>query len=162
MCCGNKSKIESKKADIELYTYNEENNLFYETEISKDIYDINNNTNTEEKIGKKTKNINILRPETLLSNESTTIEGETIYNPLIAMVENSDRTAKIDIELQNNHKDAISDIKLLGKIPYEGNTYQQTGENLASTYTAQLISDGIIYQKNLQNVQPYIIQNKKM
>ena len=136
-------KIESKKADIELYTYNEENNLFYETEISKDIYDINNNTNTEEKIGKKTKNINILRPETLLSNESTTIEGETIYNPLIAMVENSDRTAKIDIELQNNHKDAISDIKLLGKIPYEGNTYQQTGENLASTYTAQLISDGI-------------------
>lgn len=59
------------------------------------------------------------------------------------MVENSDRTAKIDIELQNNHKDAISDIKLLGKIPYEGNTYQQTGENLASTYTAQLISDGI-------------------
>ena len=33
-------KIESKKADIELYTYNEENNLFYETEISKDIYDI--------------------------------------------------------------------------------------------------------------------------
>ncbi|MBS5863856.1 MAG: MucBP domain-containing protein [Clostridium sp.] len=136
-------KIKSKKADIELYTYNKENNLFYETEISKDIYDINNNTNTEEKIGKKTKNINILRPETLLSNESTTIEGETIYNPLIAMVENSDRTAKIDIELQNNHKDAISDIKLLGKIPYEGNTYQQTGENLASTYTAQLISDGI-------------------
>ena len=134
---------ESKKANIELYAYNKGNNSFYETEISKDVYDINNNANTEESIGKKSDNINIERPETLLSNESTTINEETIYNPLVAMIENSDRTATVDIELQNNHKNAITDIKILGKIPYEGNTYQQTEENLGSTYTARIISDGI-------------------
>ena len=134
---------ESKKAEIELYAYNKRNNIFYETEISEDIYDINNNANTKEKIGKKKEEINIVRPETLLSNQSTTIDGETIYNPLVAMVENSDRTATIDIDLQNNDKDNITDIKLLGKVPFEGNTYVQSEEELGSTYTAKIISDGI-------------------
>ena len=134
---------ESKKAEIELYAYNKRNNIFYETEISEDIYDINNNANTKEKIGKKKEEINIVRPETLLSNQSTTIDGKTIYNPLVAMVENSDRTATIDIDLQNNDKDNITDIKLLGKIPFEGNTYVQSEEELGSTYTAKIISDGI-------------------
>ena len=134
---------ESKKAEIELYAYNKRNNIFYETEISEDIYDINNNANTKEKIGKKKEEINIVRPETLLSNQSTTIDGETIYNPLVAMVENSNRTATIDIDLQNNDKDNITDIKLLGKVPFEGNTYVQSEEELGSTYTAKIISDGI-------------------
>ena len=136
----------SKKENIELYAYNNINNTFYETELSEDIYDIDNDSNTSELIGKKTDNINIVKPETLLSNQSTSnasIEGNTIYAPLVAMVENDERTATVDIELRNNHSENITDIKILGKLPYVGNKYQISGEELGSTYNAELTSDGI-------------------
>ena len=137
---------ESKTSQIELYAYNEENNLYYQTELSQDIYDVNNNSDTDEQVCKKTNEINITVPETLLATQSTsnaTEENETIYAPLTAIVENDDRTATVDMEIKNNTDKNITDIKVLGKIPFKGNKYQLSNEDLGSTYTAELTSDGI-------------------
>ena len=155
--------LETKTSEIELYAYNKENNLFYETEFSEDIYDINNNADTTELIGKKTDNINIVRPDTLLTNQSTSnasSDNETIYAPLIAMVENEDRTVTVDINLKNNDDEAITDITVLGTIPFEENKYQLTGEDLGSTYSAELTQDGIKLPEGLsRRAQVYYSEN---
>ena len=142
----------SKTSDIELYAYNEENNKFYKNDMSQDIYDVNNNSNTDELVGKKKDSINIVSPETLLTNESTsnaTNDGETIYAPLTAIVENNERKATVDIELINNHSNPVTDVKVLGRLPFKGNKYQLTGEDLGSTYTSELTSDGIVLPEEL-------------
>ena len=155
--------LETKTSEIELYAYNKENNLFYETEFSEDIYDINNNADTAELIGKKTDNINIVRPNTLLTNQSTSnasSSNETIYAPLTAMVENEDRTVTVDINLENNDDEAITDITILGTIPFEENKYQLTGEDLGSTYSAELTQDGIKLPEELaRRAQVYYSEN---
>ena len=144
--------VESKTPDVELYAYNAENNNYYTTDQSEDIYDINNNNNTQEKIGRKTDTISIVQEDTLLTYQSTsdaTPENETIYAPLTAIVENENRTATIDITLQNNKETPISDVKVLGTMPFVGNKCQLTGEDLGSTYNAELVSDGIILPDEL-------------
>ena len=144
--------VESKTSELELYAYNAENNVYYTTDQSADIYDINNNNNTSEIIGRKTDTISIVQEDTLLTYQSTsdaTPENETIYAPLTAIVENEDRTATVDITLQNNKETAISDVKVLGTMPFTGNKYQLTGEDLGSTYNAELVSDGIILPDEL-------------
>ena len=136
----------AKTSEIELYAYNEENNLFYYTDVAQDIYDVNNNSDISENVGKKSDDINIVVPETLLATQSTsnaTVENETIYAPLTAIVENDNRVATVDMELKNNTNGNISEIKVLGEIPFEGNKYHLSNEDLGSTYTAELTSDGI-------------------
>ena len=136
----------AKTSEIELYAYNEENNLFYHTDVAQDIYDVNNNFDTNENVGKKSYDINIVVPETLLATQSTsnaTAENETIYAPLTAIVENDNRIATVDMELKNNTHNNISEVKVLGKIPFEDNKYHLSDEELGSTYTAELTSDGI-------------------
>ena len=143
---------ESKTPEVELYAYNAENNNYYTTDQSEDIYDINNNNNTQEKIGRKTDTISIVQEDTLLTYQSTsdaTPENDTIYAPLTAIVENEDRTATVDITLQNNKETSISDVKVLGTMPFAGNKYQLTGEDLGSTYNAELVSDGIVLPDEL-------------
>lgn len=142
----------SKTSDVELYAYNEKNNKFYKNDMSQDIYDVNDNSNKEELVGKKSDSISIISPETLLTSQSTsnaTNEGETIYAPLTAIVENENRTATVDIELINNHSNAITDVKVLGTLPFKGNKYHLTDEELGSTYTSELTSDGIIIPESL-------------
>ena len=144
--------VESKTSEVELYAYNSENNVYYTTDQSADIYDINNNNNTSETIGRKTDTISIVQEDTLLTYQSTsdaTPENDTIYAPLTAIVENEDRTATVDITLQNNKETSISDVKVLGTMPFAGNKYQLTGEDLGSTYNAELVSDGIVLPDEL-------------
>ena len=143
---------QSKTSEVELYAYNSENNVYYTTDQSEDIYDLNNNNNTSEIIGKKTDTISIVQEDTLLTYQSTsdaTPENDTIYAPLTAIVENEDRTATVDITLQNNKETSISDVKVLGTMPFAGNKYQLTGEDLGSTYNAELVSDGIVLPDEL-------------
>ena len=143
---------ESKIAEVELYTYNNENNNYYISDQAEDIYDVNNNDNTQEIVGKKVDTISIVQEDTLLTYQSTsdaTSENETIYAPLTAIVENENRTATVDISLQNNKDVAIKNIKVLGTVPFTGNKYQLTGEDLGSTYDAEIVSDGIILPEEL-------------
>ena len=109
--------LASKTADVELYAFNNENNNFYSTEQTKDVYDIDSDSDTEELIGKKVDTISIVQDNALLTYQSTsdaTPENQTIYAPLTAIVETSDRTATVDITLQNNNQNSVKDIKVLG------------------------------------------------
>ena len=148
--------------NIELYASNENANDYYYKE--KDIYDVNNNLNTTEDINKTTKAITFVAPSSLLTNQIASDydeKGNTVISPQIAEIkpqiatvdqEMEEKTAKIGVVIRNNYSNTISEITILGKIPFEGNTYTLTGNDLGSQFTTKMINAGIQLPEQVINV----------
>ena len=151
------------KKEIKLYAYNEKCNDYYKT--IQDTYDVNTNSKTEEQVGEATTNIEIILPTKLVTYETVTNYNkneETTYAPNVAEVEKINEnntqteeqknkgTAQINIGIINNYQNTINGVQILGKIPFEGNTYVINGENLNSKFTAQLTEQGIELPEELQ------------
>ena len=129
----------STTAKVELYASNETCNEYITS--TEDIYDVNGNTNTMEKIGKAEASLAIIAPGSLLTGSYATEfdnKDSVVVAPKIAVVDKGEKTAKINVFIKNNYKYTISEIKLLGRIPSENNTYVLTGGNLGSTFDATL------------------------
>lgn len=148
--------------NIELYASNENANDYYYKE--KDIYDVNNNLNTTEDINKTTKAITFVAPSSLLTNQIASDydeKGNTVISPQIAEIkpqiatvdqEMEEKTAKVGVVIRNNYSNTISEITILGKIPFEGNTYTLTGNDLGSQFTTKMINAGIQLPEQVINV----------
>ena len=139
--------------NVELYATNDAGQDYYENYRAADIYDVNDNLNTAELINKTSTGINLVSPNSLLTNETITDydqNGSITVAPQVAEVDYNQRTAKININLTNNYEGTISEVLVLGKIPFEGNTYTLSGGDLGSTFTATMKNTGIEVPSELQ------------
>ena len=142
--------------NIELYYYNPVFHNYYQYSRDNDTYDLDGDENTHEYIGKASTNFNIVAPSNILTSETATEYddfGSVSVAPQEATIDKSsgERTAKINVNITNNYSSTISEVKIVGKIPFEGNTYQLNGSNLGSMFTTQMTSEGIIIPEDIRD-----------
>ncbi|MCI8655334.1 MAG: hypothetical protein HFJ48_05650, partial [Clostridia bacterium] len=149
--------------NVELYATHENGNYYYSR--VEDIYDVNNNLNKGEKVNYTKANISIVAPNSLLTNQIACNydgKGTTIVSPQIADIkptyavidqgQQEEQTAKIGIQLKNNYASTVSEIQILGKIPFEGNTSAINGKELNSTFTTKMVNTGIEIPQELKDI----------
>ena len=153
-------RIATQTESFELYAANEDGVDYYYG--AADIYDVNNNLNTTEKVHKSTTSVSLIAPNSLLTNQTASNfdkNGTQVVSPQIADVKpplatveqyTEEKTIRIGAQIKNNYASTISEVKLLGKIPFEGNTYVISGENLNSTFTTKMTDAGIKVPEALQ------------
>ena len=145
-------RISTKTEQIELYAYNE-NTIDYHTK-TEDIYDINGNLNTDEMVGIDRESISLISPNSLLTSQIATNYGDgdnITIAPKILELPKEQRTADININITNNYTNAISEITILGRVPYEGNKYIINGTDMGSTFTTTMSNTGIQIPEELKN-----------
>ena len=131
---------------IELYAYNEECNNYKDSLRTEDIYDLNGDENTEDLVNHTTSSITFVGPTSLVTSETGSDYNDggdklsTAVAPQVAEIDKTqnDRTAKIKVQITNNYSGNISEVLIVGKTPFEGNTSQLLGQDLGSTYTAEM------------------------
>ena len=118
--------------------------------IDTDIYDVDNDNNTTEKI-----NYNNTYLDLEVANEVRTITVLKIYDnenhevgvvtPNEAEVDpvTSRDIAKVEASLVNHSDENIKDIVLMGKVGFIGNTYQLNNTELGTKFNVVMTSDGI-------------------
>lgn len=122
---------------IELYAINNTSTLYYSS--TNDTYDINGNGSKTDKASYSRLGISITAPKELLTGSIITdyddLGSETV-SPLIADVDptRGESDANVNVFLINNSSFKIKNIELVGKIAYEGNTYEGISGNLGSEY----------------------------
>ena len=146
-------RIATSNRSIELYSTNEEGTDYYYK--AQDIYDVNGNLNTEEIINKGQVSISLVAPNSLLTNQTASHFDETgtvIISPNIAELkpiygedDREKQTVKVGVQMKNNYSSTISEVLILGKIPFEGNSYVISGNNLNSEFST--------------NIKPFEIEN---
>ena len=161
-------RIATVSRNFDLYASNEEGADYYYK--AKDIYDVNSNSNTEENVNKTQTSLNLISPNRLLTNQIASEFdnlGTMIISPQIAELrpaygdETEKSTVKIGVQLKNNYASTISEVLLLGKIPFEGNTYVLSGGNLNSEFTTTMKNSGITVPESLRNsVTVYYSENE--
>ena len=141
--------------------YNSSSDYRYYYCNTRDVYDVNNNLIENENVLKTSAVLNLIAPKTLLM---TQIASEFDNNntvriaPQIADIrpdypESSEgKTAKITVELKNNNTDTISEIRVIGVIPYENNRHIIVDGDLCSEFTAQMLENGVTIPNNLEGI----------
>ncbi len=125
-----------------LYAYNEKYDHYKNK--SQDKYDLNNNLKTDDKIGYKTASLSVMAPSGLQSSEYVTEynneKDSRVDAPNIADIEKTseEMKAKINVGLVSNYTGNITDIVVVGNLPYENNKDLITGNSLKSTFTPSL------------------------
>lgn len=141
--------------DVNLYAYNQYNDDYYST--TEDTYDVNANSEVAEQVGFASTSIELIIPTKLVTYETITNyneKEETTYAPNVAEVENANEenkgTAKVNVTLKNNYQNTINGVKILGKIPFEGNSYIINGTELNSKFTVQMTEEGIVLPEEIK------------
>lgn len=150
--------------EIILYSYNEKCDNYYTS--TQDVYDIDTDGNINDNVGKNTCKISLISPSGLITTEYITNyddEGNTTIAPNIAEIKKTDetRTATINIGVTNNYNGTISNINILGKIPFKGNTYVINGEDLKSKFTATMKSEINVPEQLKNKITVYYSVNEK-
>ena len=150
--------------EIILYSYNEKCDNYYTSE--QDIFDLDTDGNTSDNVGKITCPISIISPSGLITAEYITNyddEGNITIAPNIAQIEKLDetKTATINIGVTNNYSGTISDVVILGKIPFKGNTYIINGQDLKSQFTATMKSEINVPEQLKDKITVYYSTNEK-
>lgn len=140
--------------DVKLYAINEYSPYYRTTSRTEDVLDINGNNNTSEYVLYKTDSLQIVAPSSLLTSQTLSNFddiGTEVVSPQVAILDKSSnsRDARINMTLTNNYVGTISEIVLIGKIPFEGNRYQINDRDLGSTYSVTMKNTGIIVPEEL-------------
>ena len=146
-------RIPTTTESFELYASNEDADDYYNS--TADIYDVNGNLNTTEKVAKSTVSISLVSPNSLLTNQVASNydeNGSVAVAPQVAIVSKDMRSATVNIELNNNYSNTISDVKILGRVPSKGNKYAITNGDMGSTFTATMTNEGITLPDALKSV----------
>lgn len=148
--------------EIKLYSYNENCNDYYFN--TKDIYDVDSDNNVQENVGISSEVLNLISPTSLITLETISNyndKNETTVAPNIAPIEKETKQATINVSFTNNYSNTVSGIQILGKIPFEGNSYILNGRDLKSKFTVSMASEGIIIPQELVGkVSVYYSQNE--
>lgn len=155
------------KNSIELYAINGENAEYLYNSL--DIYDIDNDFDYSEIVNKTTTNIELIAPNSLLTNQSVSgfdDKGTVIISPKVAALKpnyNSENgnIAKIGVHIRNNYTSTISETLILGKIPFKGNSYVISGNDLNSEFSTQMLDGGIEIPEELRDkINVYYSENE--
>ncbi len=141
--------VSSSQINVNLYYYNDYLNLYYYD--TSDKYDVNDDGKVDDKVGLSTAKMTVLSLNSFMTLETVSEynkDEEVTIAPNIAEVERgngnnsngtNNTTAKINVSIMNNYdKGEVSNVVILGKIPFTGNTYVDGGD-LGSKYTAEMI-----------------------
>lgn len=142
---------------IKLNAVNEICPNYRSTSRANDILDINKNSNTEEYVLYKSASLQIVAPTSLLTAQTLSNfddNGSEVVSPQIAILDKSNdkRDAKINVTITNNYSGGVSEAKIIGKIPFEGNTYQINGRELGSQYSVTMKNTGITVPNEIANI----------
>lgn len=142
--------------NINMYYYNPFSSNYRQGYKVKDTLDMNENGNTDEYVGISKATLNIIAPSNLLTSQTARNyddNGSVVVAPEEAIVDkdNGERTATIDVNLTNNYSGTISEIKIVGKIPYEGNKYQINSAKLGSMFDTTMSNEGIYVPNELKS-----------
>lgn len=156
-------KIDSSK-NFELYSYNPYCPNYLTSKA--DIYDINGNNDLGEKVGISSANLSFVAPEEILTTsilKNYNNSGSTTIAPLIAEVNpvEDDSEANIEINVVNNSKFSAKNIKIIGKVAYDDNTYQIGTGSLGSQYDVVMTSNGINVPSSLVDKATIYYSDKK-
>ena len=137
-------RIASTTEKIELYAINGAGSEYYYS--AKDIYDVDGDSNVTEYVNYRTDTLELVPGSTLTTVQMASgyddEDGVTIA-PRVAEVDKQGRSATITVSLTNNYSYNITDVSILGVIPFEGNTSPLTGKDLGSDFTTYITSSGI-------------------
>lgn len=148
-------RVETMTRNIEMYYYNKACSNYYSSSRAEDKYDINGNENIAEYVGYTSISANIMAPSNLLTSQTAKDFddiGSIIVAPQEATIDKVDgtKTATVNINITNNYSNTISEVKIVGKIPFKDNTYQINGAKLGSTFTTIMSESGIVVPDELK------------
>lgn len=69
------------------------------------------------------------------------------------------KVSAMDILVMNNNENVVKDVKILGRIPFKGNTDVSTGENLGTTVDTNIVRGIVSSSNNKVNVKIYYSEN---
>ena len=135
------------------------------------MYYTNENTNlydkTENKIGITETNINLVAPTGVVTANGVkdyadgekailSMSGDTQVGKIAVGVD--EKVATINGLILNNNNNSISNVKILGRLPFKGNKLIDTDTELKSTFSATL-QDKIQINANSETVKVYYSEN---
>ena len=130
---------------VNLYSYNKALELYGSQ--TQDIYDLDDDGNENDYVGISTTRLLIVAPNNFRTTESVTNYSDDenekeIFAPNVVEITKGRRQATINVQFVNGYNSDITNLKILGKIPYEGNTYVN-GQSLKSTYSTTMAPEGV-------------------
>nr|MBB1522460.1 prealbumin-like fold domain-containing protein [Clostridiales bacterium] len=132
--------IEKQSLYATIYHYNNFLNSYERS--TKDIEDINSNGDFEENVGLGSMRIDVVTPDTVIMSQNLTnynTKGDVTYGPNTGIIENNGTgNATVNINLTNRWSPTISNVKIIGRIPYKGNQTAISKKNLKSTFNTFL------------------------
>ena len=138
---------DNKVTNTKVYVYNKENDKYlYESnnlyqryvnrDDAKDVYDINGDGNKNEKIGYTEIPTIISAPQELHINQKIinyNTDGDVVNAPNIGVIDgNGTGKATVVVQLKNNFPPSVTNVKILGAIPFKNNKGLLSGANLDS------------------------------
>ena len=144
----------TQDVELSLYAYNDIGIDYKPTQIN-DSYDLNDNNNIDEIIGKAESTISLIASNSLVTGQrglNYDDEGSIAISPRVAEVAKDQRTATVEINITNNYSGVISEISILGIIPTEGSKYVINGKDIGSDYSTTMTNEGITVPPILRSV----------
>ena len=155
-------KVYALNAANDLYVY-KENNKFVDLNDKKDIYDIDGNNDKEEKVAYTEIKTKIIAPDDLYVNQKIVdynTAGDVVNAPNIGVIDgNGTGKAKVVIQLKNNYSPSITDVRLAGAIPFEGNKGLLTGNDFNSKNTTIMMGPIKVPDDLKNDVKVYYSEN---
>ena len=159
-------------------------NILIDADVALDVYttnaekeitlkyvneDATSYDNENKEFGETKVKVNFATPTGLVS--VNTISGYDEKNSQVTSVDQGTVTDKIeiyseekrstmDILVMNNNDNVVENVKILGRVPFEGNTDVKTGEELGTTLNTKLVSKIKSNSKNKANAEIYYSDNK--
>ena len=137
---------------VTAYGYNPESSVYWNS--TRDIYDINGDGDKAEAIGYATAGMNMMASSTFITTETISDYNESediTIAPNVALIDNNINSAKVNVTVLNNYDKSVKNVVILGKIPFEGNTYVDSENALRSTFTATMKDTGIIVPNSIKD-----------
>ena len=163
--------VDTKETVIKVYALNEVNvdytyivnDRFVDLNDKKDIYDIDGDNNRDERVAYTEIKTKIIAPDDLHVNQKIVdynTAGDVVNAPNVGIIDgNGTGKAKVVIQLKNNYSPAITDVRLAGAIPFEGNKGLLTGNDFNSKNTT-IMTGPIKVPEDLKNeVKVYYSEN---
>lgn len=147
-----KSDTAKSTGELRIFAYNQLcdnwNYVYNNTKEAEDIYDINSNGDTTETRKITTVRLIYSKPTGLYTNTELTnydSENSIVRGPDVASIDYNSvpSSATIKLNIFNNYSTPVTGVKILGKIPFDGNSYQINGKILGSNFTTTMSNKGI-------------------
>ena len=151
----------SKTTNAKIYYYNPYINEYNTT--TEDKFDINGNGKTNDLIGLENMKMELASPDTLIITQELqdyNTKGDITYAPGTGIIEsNGTGHAKVKVKLANHWTPKVSNIRLFGKIPFQGNKTMLTKQDIGSTFTSTMLPGGIELPSDIENAKVYYSEN---